>query len=314
MAGSSVQETEETSLAGTQPRDLRLSAPFQVPIRHAAENAATTIGNPRTHGKGRQPDLETDLATLDRPPAASMGGNNFVTMRGPVMAMALSARPVVSLTPFASMRPVVDIDRLASVRGAALAFHHAPAYDSMRGAVLVLDDAPLSPTSALHPSTSETSAMPTSSDAGAILRHLGLSEVKVQAVLGRSVKQVVGLVLRNQGVRVQASQWEGVEGVVAECGTRVLKTLEASIMKPVVSDVLNRESWPGGAAEARGDPPDLRRASRGFTAPPGTMGSVALHANLGTLSQVMDGLRRLPHGIAQELQEQRRQAVRSLGV
>jgi hypothetical protein len=46
----------------------------------------------------------------------------------------------------------------------------------------------------------------------------------------------------------------------------------------------------------------------------GTLGSVALHAHLGTLSQVMDGLRRLPHGIAQELQEQRRQAVRSLGV
>ncbi|KAJ1474238.1 hypothetical protein T484DRAFT_1833138, partial [Baffinella frigidus] len=63
----------------------------------------------------------------------------------------------------------------------------------------------------------------TNAQAGAILRHLGLSEVKVQAVLGRSVKQVVGLVLRNQGV--QASQWEGVEGVVAECGTRALKTV-----------------------------------------------------------------------------------------
>jgi hypothetical protein len=33
-------------------------------------------------------------------------------------------------------------------------------------------------------------------------------------------------VLRNQGV--QASQWEGVEGVVAECGTRVLKTVSPS--------------------------------------------------------------------------------------
>ncbi|KAJ1471840.1 hypothetical protein T484DRAFT_3485030 [Baffinella frigidus] len=63
----------------------------------------------------------------------------------------------------------------------------------------------------------------TNAQAGAILRQLGLSEDKVQAVLGRSVKQVVGLVLRNQGV--QASQWGGVEGVVAECGTRVLKTV-----------------------------------------------------------------------------------------
>jgi len=40
------------------------------------------------------------------------------------------------------------------------------------------------------------------------------------------VKQVVDLVLRNQGV--QASLWGGVEGVVAECGTRVLKTVRPS--------------------------------------------------------------------------------------
>jgi len=36
--------------------------------------------------------------------------------------------------------------------------------------------------------------------------------------------------------------------------------------------------------------------------------------NLGTLYQVKDRLRRFGGGIARELQEQRRQAVRSLGV
>jgi len=36
--------------------------------------------------------------------------------------------------------------------------------------------------------------------------------------------------------------------------------------------------------------------------------------NLGALGQVTEGLRRLAGGIARELQEQRRQAVRSLNV
>ena len=66
----------------------------------------------------------------------------------------------------------------------------------------------------------------TNARAGAILKQLGLSEDRLEVVRGRSVKEVVDLVLRNQGV--QASQWGSVEGVVAECGTRVLKTVRPS--------------------------------------------------------------------------------------
>jgi hypothetical protein len=63
----------------------------------------------------------------------------------------------------------------------------------------------------------------TNARAVAILRKLGLSEDKLGVVRGRSVKQVVDRVIRNQGV--QASQWGSVEGVVAECAPRVLKTV-----------------------------------------------------------------------------------------
>ena len=73
---------------------------------------------------------------------------------------------------------------------------------------------------------------------------LSLSFTQVQVVQGRSVKQVVDLVLRNQGV--QASQWGGVEAVVAECGTRVLKTVSQA---PRILPVL------------RPEPPDHLRCS-----------------------------------------------------
>ncbi|KAJ1473991.1 hypothetical protein T484DRAFT_1912139, partial [Baffinella frigidus] len=63
----------------------------------------------------------------------------------------------------------------------------------------------------------------TNARAGEILRQLGLDEDKVEAVLGRSVKQVVDQVLRNQGV--QASHLGDEEGVVTECATRVLRTV-----------------------------------------------------------------------------------------
>ena len=73
---------------------------------------------------------------------------------------------------------------------------------------------------------SDEPSLATNARAGAILTQLGMSEDKVEIVMERSVKQVVDLVLRNQGV--QASQWGSVEGVVAECGTRVLKTVSPS--------------------------------------------------------------------------------------
>ncbi|KAJ1474812.1 hypothetical protein T484DRAFT_1830917 [Baffinella frigidus] len=72
-------------------------------------------------------------------------------------------------------------------------------------------------------------SMATNARAGAILRQLGLSEDKVEAVMGQSVKQVVDEVLRNQGV--QASEWGDVDGVQVECGTRVLRTVLQEIRR-----------------------------------------------------------------------------------
>ncbi|KAJ1487096.1 hypothetical protein T484DRAFT_1787681 [Baffinella frigidus] len=63
----------------------------------------------------------------------------------------------------------------------------------------------------------------TNERAGVVLRQLGLGEDSVQTVLGRSVKQVVELAIRNQGC--QASEWGDVEGVAAQCGARVLRTV-----------------------------------------------------------------------------------------
>jgi len=65
--------------------------------------------------------------------------------------------------------------------------------------------------------------MATNALAEEILRHLGVRQDKVQAVLGLSVKQVVQRVLRNQGL--QASEWGDVDAFVTQCATRVLETV-----------------------------------------------------------------------------------------
>ncbi|KAJ1473644.1 hypothetical protein T484DRAFT_1835300, partial [Baffinella frigidus] len=80
---------------------------------------------------------------------------------------------------------------------------------------------------------SDAPSKATNAQAAVILRQLGLGEEKVQAVLRLSVKQVVDSVLRNQGV--QAAAFGGVEGVVTECATRVLKTVLQE-MRRLLSD------------------------------------------------------------------------------